>query len=931
MLLLLALLPALAQDAPTLPPEDETPAQEFPDEASLDAPAVEEVAPDGEESAVEIRDPIELVWTGALGGIGSGRTRFDLHERVPPGTLKSVRPVHGWLVQRSFLLHAADGRVATLTALLSGPETPACTPVDTVTVLTSPTEHLILPGELPAWTRGLRLRQRSATRLTCTAGGATAELLRLGTAEGMPRWETAEWETRLGLAWTMDDDSERDVISVPQAEGTRRIAALEQALSDGAIFVDAGSFVDGASSVQEASLSLHRQTGFDALRRLSPVALVPGATELVAGYDVLKGEAGDLPYTAANWKAEDPARALPDHRVVDVDGQQVAFIGVVDPAVARSVPRLADEGITLLDPVAAIPPVVEALGDDVDLVVVLGDLPPHRLARVRQEVTGVDLLLGDASADLIGARHIEVALADPDPWSAAAAVTLPLGGVYRGRIDLVDGRPSRILAVPVPITPAIDPDPEALARVTEVRLSTYPDLDHPLLPSAKPTEALSAPVFAKAICESIQDRTRAELVLLPELGQPETPGPLTELLVVDELAMPDTLELHRVPGDRFVKLLDQLVGMVPTTCGAPLAERFPKARGRYLENDRVYRVVTTDRMRRASPELSSLLDTGHGALGVLDPDAFTPVTNDAGETLTLRGAALDSLRALRETWGDGLLTELVSRDASRKDPQWLVRVSQLSLRVEGFQGVDDDAYSQVSETLATSPSSFTLGTASDVALEYSDRRLAWDARGRSVFTRLRTDEQVQETADDLKLSTSLSLPGVSTPEVAGISLRPYAEGLYDSELTAVENDDGTRNPLQRDLSLTLGMSAARKGILRTLRVGAFGLVDLSRPEKQPELGARAEGETLVTFGPRLRWTTTLDAFLYGSTPDDDASDLRFKARLDSRLQLPLSRWLGLAVYGTGFAFQGRVEETRAVAASYSLGASLDVSGIFELR
>lgn len=927
--LLLALLPAHAQDAPDAPPAD-VPVQASADEVSLDAPAVEEAQAE-DAAPVEIVDPIELVWTGALGGIGSGTTRFDLHTRVPEGTLEAVRPIHGWLVQRSFLLRAGDGRVATLGALLSGPETPRCTPVDTVTVLTSPTEHLVIPGELPDWAGDLGLRQRTAARLTCTAGEAQAELLRLGAAEDLPKWEASQWETRLGLAWILADGTGLDVVSVPQSEGTRRIAALEQAVADGAIFVDAGSFVDGASSVQEASLSLHRPTGFDALRRHSPAALVPGMNELVAGYDVLKAEAPDLPYTAANWRAEDPARALPDHRLVRTEDLTVAFIGVIDPAVARSVPRLADEGITLVDPVRAIPPVVQALGDEVDLVVLLGDLPPDRLAGVRREVAGVDLILGDASADLAGARHLEVALAAPDPWTPSTPVTLPLGGVYRGRIDVQDGRPTRILTVPVPITPAIDPDPEALARVTDVRLSAYPGLDHPLLPAADPTNPLPPDVFAKAICESIQDRTAAELVLLPRLGTPETPGPLTELLVVDELAMPDTLELHRVPGDRFAKLLDQLVGMVPTTCGAPLAERFPKARGRYLENDRVYRVVTTDRLRRSSPELSSLLDTGHGALGVLDPQAVTPIRSDSGEVLTLRGAALDSLRELRKTWGEGLLDELVARDATRLDPQWLLRVSQLSLRVEGFQGVEDDVYGEVPETLATSPSSFTLGTATDAALEYSDRRLAWDARARSVFTRLRTADQVQETADDLKLSTSLSLPGVSTPEVAGISLRPYAEGLYDSEITAVENDDGTSNPLQRDLSLTLGASAARKGILRTLRVGAFGLVDLSRPEKQPELGARAEAETLVTFGPRLRWTTSLNAFLYGSTEDDDASDLRFKARMDSRLQLPLSRWLGLALYGTGFAFQGRVPETRAVAASYSLGASVDVSGIFELR
>ena len=171
------------------------------------------------------------------------------------------------------------------------------------------------------------------------------------------------------------------------------------------------------------------------------------------------------------------------------------------------------------------------------------------------------------------------------------------------------------------------------------------------------------------------------------------------------------------------------------------------------------------------------------------------------------------------------------------------------------------------------------------------------------------------SADDIMLSSSVTLPGLTTPAVAGVALRPYSEALYDSEFTAVEATDGTKNLLQRDLSLTVGAAAVPKGVLRTLRLGVFGLADLSRPEKQLEVGGRAEVETRVDLTRRLRWIGQLDGYVFGATPDDDASDLRFKVRMDTRVLLPLAEWLDVAVYGAGFVFQGRVPETDAVGSS----------------
>ena len=178
----------------------------------------------------------------------------------------------------------------------------------------------------------------------------------------------------------------------------------------------------------------------------------------------------------------------------------------------------------------------------------------------------------------------------------------------------------------------------------------------------------------------------------------------------------------------------------------------------------------------------------------------------------------------------------------------------------------------------------------------------------------------RETADDIVLSSSISLPGASIPKIGDVAFMPYSEGLLDSEFTPVDLEESDV-PRQADLSLAFGLSARRFGAVRTLRIGAFGLRDLSVPEKSMEFGARVDFETRHVFGPGLLFTTLWNGNIWGNTPEDDESDLRFRLLLDSRLALPLARYLNIAIYGQGFLFQGRVPSTSDIGASYSIGVS----------
>jgi hypothetical protein len=934
--------------------QDQPPA----DIRSGDEVSAQEVPADGESpSPAATTTSVRLVTSGGSGGIGSGSYRFSLAERVAghlasQNGVQALVPYHGALAQGPFALLAADGRVATLLDLVGGEVT--CTEPARGSALQTGTEWLVVPGVTPPPEWLVQIAQPGnpepvAVR-RCSGSGSEALLVAPDGHGEDPDWALQAWEFRLALRGEIaveDTPIDAHFIGIPADEASRRVALLERLLSEhpDARFVDTGAFVDGTSSVRDGALSLHRPVGFSVLDRLDPLALAPGRTELAGGARVFLAEAAaaDLPYVATNWETEDPELSLPDVLLqeVETDGGtvRVAFLGIVDPIVHTQAPQLAVDGVTLTDPVPAARAAIDALATGStppDAVVVLTTAGPALMDTLRTELHGAHVLLGDTGAETDRLATLEATLRLDGGTGPANPVTLPVDGIAIVELGLAregDGWSLASTVVqPQPVPGELPLDADVRERIGETRATEYPPLDHPLLPAsqASPNAPIDQATWEKLVCEAVREYTDADAVFLPELaaGAP-IPGPLTELLAVDRLAMLDTIEVHRVPGDRMERLLFKSYGLVPVHCGAPLGQRWPKARGRYIEDERVYRIASTDRARTAT-DIGGLLKEAYSPWA-LDKPGHKPVLGPDGEPVTLRTAVLGTLRSLRDDPEvDDLVTELADRSASDRPPMWLLRVRALSARVERFQGTENDAYANIPETLATSPSSLTLGGDLDVALDYSSSHLLWDLRLRSKYTSLSTaDEAGQETADDLKPSTSVSLPGAAIPVPKFLDLMPYGEVFLDSEITPIESDGDTL-ARQADLWFTVGLSAKRKGIVRALRLAGFGLRDLSTPDKAMEFGARLEWETRYVFGPGLKWTSECDASVYGNTPDQDDSDLRFRALLDTAIALPLARYLDISVYGQGFLFQGRVPATSDLGAAWTIGFSLDVSGAFEL-
>jgi hypothetical protein len=434
------------------------------------------------------------------------------------------------------------------------------------------------------------------------------------------------------------------------------------------------------------------------------------------------------------------------------------------------------------------------------------------------------------------------------------------------------------------------------------------------------------------ICELALDATRADAVWLRHLPPiSRLPGSQTELQVANQLAMLDVLEVHKVPGTALPALLIQAKGEVGVSCGAEVGNpKKAKVQGRWIDSQRTYLVATTDRTRMGSPLDAAL--TSAASKRWLDQPSSLIVTSDTGTPLTLRAAALQGVRAAAAADPDGFTDDLLGRSFKDKQGEWIVRVQTLSLRAETFRGTDNDAFASVPETLATSPSSLTIGSAADASLEYSTAKVIWDLRYRAAYTRLSTaDDAGQETADDWRLSTSTAVPRLAFPGSTPIRAMPYGELAFDSEFTPSLAEDGSKNLRQADLSLVAGLAATKWRSLKALRIGVLVNRDLARlQDKTWEYGARLDFGTTKIFGPSAKLTTYGAIDVYGNTADDDASDLRFKALGEVRLALPLARYLDLAIYAQGFALQGRVADNDDLGAAWTLGTSLDMAEAFQI-
>ncbi|MEC8379055.1 MAG: hypothetical protein VXZ96_01960, partial [Myxococcota bacterium] len=616
---------------------------------------------------------------------------------------------------------------------------------------------------------------------------------------------------------------------------------------------------------------------------------------------------------------------------------EVAFLSIMDPKIHQLVPRLSEEGVQITEPVQAAQNIVDALNSSPNppkLIVILTTADAETQEAIRRKLKGAHLMIGDSTMATLRIEERLTDFVNMGAHNKAAPLTIPMDGLAEIEITFEIGHLKRLRNRPIHITSEMPTDSLITANITQNRLDHYDEESHFLL-MPEGTGSLSQfdhTQWSQTVCEALRVHTGADTVFLRELPEiTPIPGPIRQKDISDALSLMDTVEQHRIQGSKFARFLDQSVGITPVICGAQPGATYPVAKGRRIDADQMYVVVTTDLTR-----LGSTLDqtiNAHVKNHTLDPPSQRTLSTPEGQPLSLREAVITELRNTNSRLGtENVYPYLSTISPVDKPPLWLFRSRGLSYRNERFQGMETDTFSAVPETLATSPSSSTLGYVADLALEYSDSNVIGDLRYQSRFTELTADEVNTEIEDDWKLSTSVTRPSWGM-ETGGILWMPYSELLYDSEYTPIEDDNGVSSPnRQSDLSVRAGLSTRPWKFIRNVRLAGLANRDIALLEDKPtEYAALAQFEMKVALRGGLIWSSNGEYLWYGKTQDDDLSDLRVRASGTSQISYPFSRLGSISVYGDALLIKGRLENTSEWGFAYTTGLSIDLIGAITLN
>jgi len=882
---------------------------------------------------------IELIYSGGQRGITRSGQRFELHDRLRPAleragvTVERVDVLHGVLAQDDYEVWPVDGTIPSALKYAAA-AAPVCDFGTLVETFRTPTERFLpRPGAPEIDVRDGRREQRWMQR--CEGDGVWAVVLSPPEAPGADGLLLDAFHLRTGFRW-VSGEHQWYQLSHPRREPGRRLGTIRRALAGGGVFVDAGDFVEPPGH-PDAVWTDARVAGYEVLASLEPAALAAGAAELAAGLEAFVFDAlgHQLPYVTTNWITEESF--FPKHRIVtlEADGvpRRVAFLGVTDPSVLEE----SDvKGLKLRDPVRAVNAESDLLRtseNPPDLIVLLSHAQPTQQRRLRSMMRGVDLFLGDPTMATFRVERMDTELADIGAAFKASPITLPLDGIGRARVVYEPGagagdRARRILFEPLVVRSDAPSDDDLTRVTTELQARRAADREGALIPAADPLAGVEHERWRKVACEAVAESLDADSVFIEGLTwYRETPGDLTAVQIADRLRGGHVLELHRVDGDRYRRLLVALGEDSQMRCGAL---NYASVHGRAIDPQRTYRVITTSVSRRHG-RIGALLDRSSSDLVGHKPK-FRPIPDGDG-FLTLEDAVL---RGLRAQGGPDAVVALADRSAKEKGLQALLRLRRLSLRLVRFQGTRNAAFATVPETSLSSPSSFTLGAEADLALEVGSKHLQIDARFRGALTRFAVDGlPPQETADDWVVTSTIDIPYLHFPAVGPVALHPFAQLGFDSEFTPALGPDGVPLARQADLGVFLGLAMRVRGpsILREFRIGPVLNRDLARlADKGFEGGVRnvvSAGGSPVPLGALLLlWNSDLQ--VYGPTETDDETDLALRAEASFRVQIRVFRSLHVGLFAQGLLVQGRVEATSTFAGTGTFGVSLDIATAIRL-
>ena len=831
-----------------------------------------------------------IVFDGNTGGVSSGRMELGFGDLLfeyleqEGGRIASLQSGMGALYREGRYLWTDDGLLSSAISFLEEGGFEAIQQVDPAPLIRTdlavllqgvhdPDRDLLdhlerVMGERRGHGDAIRL-QGVLTRYRNAAGAEAWVAQGPGMAPDAPLdQDFTSWEVRSQETVVVEEaDGQRTLhqLSRMVGEGTRRTALIRGLLtrSDApAMYVSSGGVVEGRSFVPGQDASLHRPLSWDTLGAADLRLMAPGLPELMLGLDHLTTEAegAGISLLAANLTDAAGDHPFAGAEMIQLGDVHVAVIGAVDPAVVTQLDSTARSGLDVEPPGPAIGRALDSLraraGRDPDLTILLAGFEPGTLGDLVAQLSHVDVVIGDFHAAV---PRAQVQTVRPTPARRLAPDPPPLlvvhaSGVETGELDvhMEEGRVAELILRTTPITQLLPPDPDALARVMEIRQAVYLDGEPVLIPDLRAlveedinrlqflvqgqpyqrvievemaTGTLAVDrlqlrmtrgLFANLSANLLMERSGADAVVLPPLPWPvDLSGATRDMYASAYLAVPDELQLIELSGAQLRELV-RLTGDARNAprraprrtatrgdtesekrTGAPwvagLDPTHGKVGGRPLVAGDTYRVLTTSTLRDHASVASVIGGARPRTRFRTTRRGFRPVLH--GQPLTLRSQVLRGLHDARDAQPDfdsayrAQLSDWLRERGETVYPMFYARADSLGVVLTRYMvNGDQEAYANVRESRVTTPGSFTFGLRAGGALGIDTRNLVFETSTKAVLTLNTVGEEDYTELED-DLLVAADL-GLKALSIRKAPVYPFLQASYDTEfLRADELDD----------------------------------------------------------------------------------------------------------------------------------------------
>ncbi len=624
---------------------------------------------------------------------------------------------------------------------------------------------------------------------------------------------------------------------------------------------------------------------------------------------------------------------LPPYAVFEASGTRVAVVGLTPVWTERLLKGAGLAHLKILDPVAALEPLIPRLRAEADIVIALSAADAARLST---SVRGLDLVIGE-SAPFLSRTAPPSTVVEQDDRSVFANAFPPVR-TYTPALNLVeiartpDGERVdwRVTQSAVFLDDSINPAegyPEGSFEAHEILSSTIPAL----LPDARAvfTSAERAggfPVyevrdFWTMAAGMLSERAKAEIgvLLAPSFGL-QSVGEIRESYVREWLGLPDAAVIVALKGDSVRALIDESAEQAKREASGGTRggrSRFvvggvdarKRVRGAPLDASGTYRVATS----RATAD----------ALGLPEPReplAEAPVVGPA-VLEELRARAGKTPPADYRAWMQG---------APLSEPGlWRLNFRDVGLNLRQTKVVRSNEFNTVPNSRVQGFNELLVGGVFKTDAEYLKREFKWTNTVEAEYAKSRIEPRNAPATTNIAANRLMLLTlgtrraGTIRQEWLARSWGPSLGLQYDGEFSAAI---GLKR--KQVYSVFPGVEFFDGTFIRSLELAGIIKRDLGRQPPNTQTGLRLRSVFSREIGPSK---ALLQGELWNNyfflTKQDTAGDLRLEGDFNVRLRIPVRKHLSVAPFLDFYWFQLKTRPNKGY--TMTTGVSIGFSRLWK--